>query len=120
MEIKKLKAVRPLFTGVITTADKEEKTVSGIIMVNRNKSFTSNWQKVIAVGDMVKTVKVGDIVHINPIRYGKSKYKEGSLKDGVIEENFHVEFDIPTVDINGQQCLYLQDRDIDLVAEDYE
>ena len=120
MKINKLKSVRPLFTGVITTADQEEVTKSGILMVNRNKSCTSDWQKVIAIGDMVKTIKVGDVVHINPIRYGKSKYKEGSLKDGVISENFQVEFDIPTIELNGKKCLYLQDRDIDMIADDYE
>lgn len=120
MNIKKIKKITPTFTAVITTADLEDNSKGEIILLNKNKGDTSNIQQVVAVGSMVNTFKVGDIVHINPARFGKPKYKEGSLKDGVIENNFMVEYNIPTIEVNGKDYLFIQDRDIDYIINEYE
>jgi len=120
-KINKIKEIKPLFDVVITTAyvDEMEKR-NGIIMLNKNKGTISLYQKVLATGDSVANIKVGDIVHINPLRYGKPKYKDGSLKDGIIESNFMVEFDFPTVEINDCECLKLTNRDFDFIVKDFE
>lgn len=124
MDIKEIQEIKPLFTSLVTTAtiDSETKTNGGILLLNKNKGSYSLFQKVIFVSDFVKEnkgIKVGDIVHINPIAYGKPKYKEGSLKDGVIENNYTVEFNIPTIIINNKEHLFLQDRDIDFIVTKY-
>ncbi|MFA6662143.1 MAG: hypothetical protein WCS56_03820 [Bacilli bacterium] len=56
---------------------------------------------------MVHSVKVGDIVAINPIRYGRKKHQDGSLKDGIISDNPIIEYRFNTIVINDQECLYL-------------
>lgn len=123
-DIKKIKKVKPLFDRVITTAYQEKTNKSGIITVNMERANTSMFQEVLAVGDTVEKtspdIKPGAIVHINPAAYGKPKYKENSLKDGIIEENFMVEYNLPTVEINGCKCLFLTNRDIDYIVQDFE
>ena len=120
LKIKKIKKIKPTFAAIITTAWNEDKAKGDIILLNRNNNDVSEIQKVVAIGSMVETLKVGDIVHINPIRYGKPKYKEGSLKDGVVENNFMVEYNIPTVETSEGKFLFLQDRDVDYIIEDYD
>ena len=48
------------------------------------------------------------------------KHKEGSMKDGVITDNPVIAYNFDTVEMNGKQCLLLQDRDIEYIIEDYE
>ena len=123
MTIKNIKEIKPLFTAVVTTADKEMEENPMIIQLNKNNGNVSLVQKVIAVGDVVDakgSIKIGDIVHINPINYGKPKYKENSLKDGIIENNFMVEYNIPVIELNKKEYLFIQDRDIDYIIKDFD
>jgi co-chaperonin GroES (HSP10) len=57
---------------------------------------------------------------INPTRFAVKKHQEGSLKDGIITDNPIVEYRFDIVEMNGEQYLLLQDRDISYVIEDYE
>lgn len=119
----KIKKIKPMFTHLITTTDKYEEDVvtsGGLITVNRQKGSVKEYQRVVAVGSMVKDIKVGDLVLINPKNYRVLKHEKGSMKDGVITDNPIVGYNIPTVEINGEQFMYLDDRDIEYVIEDYE
>lgn len=112
-----------MFTHLITTMDKYEEditTTSGLIDTKRQKGTVKEYQKVIAVGSLVKDIKVGDMVLINPKNYRQLKHEKGSMKDGVITDNPVVGYNIPTVEINGEQFMYLDDRDIEYVIEDFE
>ena len=66
---------------------------------------------------MVRDIKPGDTVFINPKRYAVMKHKEGTLKDGVITDNPVIGYNFDIVDIDGESYLYLQDSDIKYIAE---
>lgn len=108
----RIKKIRPMFTALVTTKDEYGK---GDIEIG-----IKPYQRIIAVGDSVRNIKVGDVVCINPIRYAKMKHKEGSLKDGIIGDNPVVEYNIPTVEIDGMDYLLIDNADIRYVIEDYE
>lgn len=118
----KIKKLKPMFTHLITTMNKYEDDIitNGIIDTNRQKGSVKEYQKVIAVGSLVRDINVGDLVLINPKEYKVLKHEKGSMKDGVITDNPIIGYNIPTVEINGETFMYLNDRDIEYVIEDYE
>jgi len=122
MEELKIKKIRPMFNAVITTMDKyeEDVVINGIIASTSTKGSLKPVQKVVAVGTMVRDINEGDLVQINPKNYAVRKHKEGSLKDGVIEDNVVTGYRFNTIEINDTEYLYLTDRDIDYVIVEYE
>ena len=118
-----IKKIRPMFNQVITTMEKysdEELKVGSIIDVSKVNNPIKEYQKVVAVGPMVRNIEVGDVVMINPKRYGKMLHKEGSLKDGVIEDNPVVSYNFNVIELDHQPYLLLLDQDIDFIVEEYE
>lgn len=118
-----IKKIRPMFTALVTTMNKYEEDAvnsSGIIEANKQQGGLKEYQEVLAVGDSVRGIKVGDLVCINPSRFGVKKHREGSLKDGVITDNPIITYNFDVVVLDGKQCLLLQDRDIEFVVEEYE
>lgn len=118
-----IKKVRPMFNQVITTMDKysdDEMKTGSIIDVSKVNNPIKEYQKVVAVGPMVKNIEVGDIVMINPKRYGKVRHKEGSLKDGIITDNPVVSYNFNVIELNHTPFLLLLDQDIDFIIEEYE
>ena len=119
----RIKKIKPLFTSVVTTMDRYTEDVtleSGLIDTTKQQGGIKEYQTVVAVGGSVRDIKVGDLVCINPIRYAVKKHQEGSLKDGVITDNSVIRFDFAKIEMNGKQYLYLQDRDIDFVIEEFD
>lgn len=118
-----IKKIRPMFNQVITTMDKysdDEMKTGSIIDVSKVNNPIKEYQKVVAVGPMVRNIEVGDIVMINPKRYGKVLHKEGSLKDGVIEDNPVVSYNFNVIELDHTPFLLLLDQDIDFIIEEYE
>lgn len=119
----KIKKLKPMFNHLITSMDKYEEdvtTASGLIDINKKRGSVKEYQKVIAIGPLVRDIKVGDIVIINPKNYRVLKHEKGSLKDGVITDNPIVGYNIPTVEIDGKPFMYLNDNDIEYIIEEYE
>ncbi len=119
----KVKKIKPMFTALITTMDKYEqdvRTASGLIDTTKQQGGLKEYQTVLAIGTSVRDIKVGDMVCVNPTRFSVKKHKEGSLKDGVIGDNTVIAYNFDVVEMDGKQCLLLQDRDIDFIIEDYE
>lgn len=118
----KIKKIKPMFTALITSMDKYEQdvTTGGLINVTKMQGGLKEYQTVLAVGDSVRGIKVGDLVCVNPTRFAVKKHKEGSLKDGVITDNPVTTYNFDVVEMDGKQCLLLQDRDIDFIIEDWE
>ena len=119
MELVKIK---PTFNGIITTAEewKEEAGgINGILDIKKLRQGVKDIQKVIAVGDTVRNVKVGDIVGLSFTKYSRFKHQEGSLKDGVITDNPIIGFELPMIEINGESCLFLADNDVKYIIEEY-
>lgn len=118
----KLKKIKPMFTTIVTTANKytQDELVNGVINPNAQKDSLKSYQTVVAVGDSVRSIKVGDVVEIDPIRYAVMKHREGSLKDGVITDNPIIGFNFKTVILDGVMHLLIEDRDVKYIIEDFE
>lgn len=117
-----VKKIRPLYSSIVTTMNKyEEDEYNGsLIDSTKTKGTLKEYQKVVAVGDFVHNIQVGDLVCINPSRYAVKKHKEGSLKDGVVTDNPVITYNFNVVELNGVPHLLLSDRDIEFVVEEYD
>lgn len=112
-----------MFTSLITTMDKYEHdtmTAGGIIDVSKQQGGLKEYQTVLAVGSQVREIKVGDLVCVNPSRFAVKKHQSGSLKDGIVTDNPITTYNFDVIEVDGRQCLMLQDRDIDFIIEEYE
>lgn len=119
----KVKSIKPLFTSLITTMDKYEQdkiTDGGLIDASKQQGTLKEYQTVLAVGDSVRNIKVGDLVCVNPARFAVRKHEKGSMRDGVITDNPVVGYNFDIVEMDGKNCLLLQDRDIEFIIEDFE
>ena len=118
-----VKKIKPMFTSLITTMDKYEeeiKTADGLVDTTKQVGGLKEYQKVLAIGDSVRGIKVGDLVCVNPSRFAVRKHQAGSLKDGIVSDNPITTYNFDVIEMDGKQCLLLQDRDIDFIIEDYE
>lgn len=112
-----------MFDSIITTMDKYEHDTmlsTGLIDTAKTQGALKEYQTVIAIGNSVRDIKVGDLVCINPTRFGVKKHKEGSLKDGVISDNPIITYNFNVIEIDDKPCLLLQTRDIDFIINEYE
>lgn len=119
----KIKKIKPLFNCVITTMDKyTEDSINdfGLIDANKQAGNVKEFQTVLAVGSTVRDIKEGDLVYIDPTRYKVMKYKDNSIKNNVVTANQVIGYNIPTVEINGSDCMMLYDQDIKYIVEDWE
>jgi len=93
---------------------------SKIIDLQKEKQGIREYQKVIAVGESVRNVKVGDLVCINPSRYEEKVYKKDSMKSSMDEHyNYTIKYHFNVVELDGQQCLLIDEKDIDFIIDEY-
>jgi co-chaperonin GroES (HSP10) len=116
-----IKTIKPLFTNILVTGDKyeEDEKQNGLIIAK--KGDLKLYQTVMAVGSMVRDIKEGDKVMINPKQYAVKKYDPNSVKEDM-GMNSTIGYNMPWVTIddaegNPQECLLLVDRDIEFVFE---
>lgn len=112
-----------MFNAIVTTMDmytEDELKVGGIIDSSKIQMSIKEYQTVIAVGNTVKDIKVGDLVKINPERYRVRKYKEDSIKNDINTYNPVEQYQFKTVTIDNKQCLLLYDSDIQYIVEEFE
>ena len=113
-----IKKIKPLFNNIVVTCNKYPNDVRIGNLLDATKADTvKEYQTVVAVGPMVRGIEVGDIVFINPRRYAIKKHREGTLKDGVITDNPVVGYNFNIINIDGVPHMYIQDGDVDFVAE---
>ena len=118
----KVKSIKPLFTGVLTRANKYEttSTKNGIIIsAKQTEGHIKEYQTVVKVGSSVREIKPGDIVLINPSRYLRKKFDENSIRDD-FDKNPTIEINIPTVVINDKEYFLIEDRDVAYIIDDCE
>jgi hypothetical protein len=112
-----------MFTSIVTTCDRytEDSTIGESVVLDANKTAGAykSYQRVIAVGDSVRNVKVGDIVEINPSRYIRRKYDDNSIRNDLVE-NPTMYVDIPMVYLNDEGYFLIQENDVSYVIEEYE
>lgn len=120
----KVKEVKPLFTGVITTAhvySEDVRSESGLYLGTTKMAGAMNpYQWVVEVGPMVTGVKKGDIVKINFKRYMVVQHLKGKIEDNVQKDNLNAAYEIPYIEIDGKNYLWLQNNDLEYVVTDYE
>ena len=117
----KVKSIKPVYTRIITTANRYEETqLNGrLIDVNKLEGRYKEYQTVVKVGSSVREVKEGDVVLIDPSRYMKRKYSDNSLREDFVETPI-VEIAIPTVTMNDEDYFMIEERDIAYVIDDSE
>ena len=113
--------IKPLFTSIITTGSRFEKDMVDGGLIIAKKGDLKLWQKVIAVGSSVRDIKVGDMVMINAANYAVKKYSKDSLQND-LDNNPVLDYRFNWVTIANskgepQECLLLNDRDIQYVFE---
>lgn len=118
MNIKKIK---PLFTAVVVTANVYPRDYKerGLISPKANK--LKEYQTVIAVGDSCRGVEEGDLVCIDLSSYAQWKYKKNSVKSDMEElHNEIVGYNVPQIEIDGKDYLYLDIRDIKYIVQEFD
>lgn len=121
----KIKKIKPLFTKILTTANKYEEAqyIPGTNIIDTEKKVLGlkEYQTVLFVGNEVSTVKPGDIVVINPNDYMVKKYNKDTTKSQMNDVyNPVIEFNFNIVVVDEQECLLLKERDIDFIVEEGE
>lgn len=122
----KIKKVKPLFTGIVTTAQKyvgEITTAGGILLdTTRMDGSLNPYQRVISVGDMNKDIEEGDIIKINFKRYAKAQHTPGAIDEAQNKQfdNMSVVYEIPMINLDGQECLFIQSNDVEYIVTDFE
>lgn len=119
----KVKKLKPMFTALITTMDTYEsdgRTKGGLIDSGKQKGTVKEYQKVVAVGNSVIDIKVGDLVCIDATRFAVRKHQDNSIKTDIEGSNPILEYRFDIVEMDGKNYMLLQDRDIQFIIEDYE
>lgn len=117
-----IKKIKPLHTSIVTTCAQWETDgmSDGLIDTDKQSGIVKPFQKVVAVGPMVRNINVGDLVEIDPTRFMKKRYMDGSLKDGAVAQNEAICFEFPLVEVNNEVCMLLNENDIKYVIEEYD
>lgn len=118
-----IKKIQPMYTKILTTMckyEEDEMTAGGLIDSTKTQGTLKEYQTVVAVGNSVRNVKVGDLVCINPERYAVKKHEAGSLKDGVITDNPVIKYNFNIMELEGVPHLLLDENDVSFIITDYE
>jgi co-chaperonin GroES (HSP10) len=116
LNIKKVKLLANYVLVTKREYDGVEKE-NGVVIPKGN---LKEYQEVIAVGPMVRTVQVGDLVCVNPKRYAVYKYKKDSIKGDIEEMQKVLSYNFNVIKMDGEQYMLITDQDIDFVIEEYE
>ena len=118
-----IKKVKPLFDYIVTTMDKYEDDVminNALIDSNKSKGMLKEIQKVVAVGNAASSyIKEGDLVAINPTRFAVPKRNKDSWVNDIEGNNPVLTYRFDTIEIDNQDYLFLQTRDIKYIVEEY-
>ena len=113
--------IKPLFDHLLITADRFDKDMihNGVIVAGKGDLML--WQTVVAVGSVVRDIKVGDKVMINPNDFAVKKYNKNSVQND-LDNNPVITYNFPfeTVDDekgNPKDYLYISDRNVKYVFE---
>lgn len=112
-----------MFNQIVCTMNKytdAETKIGSIIDATKIQNPIKEYQKVVAIGPMVKNISIGDTVMINPRRYEVRKYEENSIKNDLASHNEVIKYNFNIIELDHVKYLLLQDNDIDFVIEEYE
>lgn len=120
----KLRKIKPIFSQVLVTEDLygwDDKNAAGIIV--HKKGDLKTHQKVLAIGDDVKTVKPGDLVEVNLYKYAVFKEDPNSVK--AMADNPMVGLRLNEVELTDENdesvyAFIIDQRDIKYIITDSE
>lgn len=118
-----IKKIKPMNNCLITTKEVYKDDIKTGSIVTKASGTMKEYQKVVAVGPMVRNIEVGDVVMINPSRYAVRKYNEKPMENSIkndMELNPVVGYRFNTIMLDNVEHLVLYDQDISYVIEDYE
>ena len=81
-----IKKVRLTANYILTTKDTYNGESDGGVIIPAGT--LKEYQKVVAVGPMVRTIAVGDVVSVNPKRYAVTKYDTNDVKGNIVDVEF--------------------------------
>jgi len=118
----KIKKVKPLLNHIITTANIYSNKIDELSTEGQESGEFKEYQTVVAVGPNVSNVKVGDVVVISGQAYARPvhKQKEDSVTGLMNSDSVQYMVQFPILYINDVPHLFLYDRDVEFVLEDYE
>lgn len=113
--------IKPLFDHLLITADRFDKDMihNGVIVAG--KGDLKLWQTVVAVGSVVRDIKVGDKVMINPNDFAVKKYNKNSVQND-LDNNPVLTYNFPFETVDDEKgepkdYLYISDRNVKYVFE---
>lgn len=118
-----IKKIKPMNNCIITTKEVYKDDIKTGSIVTKASGSMKEYQKVIAVGPLVRNINVGDVVMINPSRYAVRKYNEKPMENSIkndMELNPVVGYRFNTIVLDNVEHLVLYDQDVSYVIEDYE
>lgn len=99
----KITKIKPMFTDLIITAEKfENDTFDNGILVG-NKGDLKAYQTVVAIGNAVRDIEVGDKVMVNFDMFAEHKISPNSVKDKMDIDNPVIKWNIPWVVMSDEQ-----------------
>ena len=118
----KITKIKPMFTDLVITADRFDHDVleEGILMAS--KGDLKSYQTVIAIGDSVRNINVGDKVMVNFEVFAEHKIPVNSVKKNMDVNDPVVRYNIPWVNMvdkdgNNQVYIRIPDRAVEFVFE---
>lgn len=118
----KITKIKPMFTDIIITADRFDRDIVEKGIVVANKGDLKSYQTVIAVGDSIRNISVGDKVMVNFEVFAEHKIPVNSVKKDMDVNDPIVRYNIPWVnmtDADGNNKVYIRipDRAVEFVFE---
>jgi len=109
--------IKPTVNHIVTTMDRYEDDDEKLIVdIKESLGVVKDIQKVVAIGPLVRDIKVGDYVRICPDRYIKVKH---SLAEELNDKEMQVSINFPIVDLEDGRYLFLYESDVDYVIEEF-
>ena len=116
-----IKKIKPLFSNIITTGDMYEEDMKTNGLITAKRGDLKLYQKVLAVGPMVRDINIGDTVMIDASHFAVRRFDKNSIQNDMDNNpTIRYEFNCVTLDDskgNPKECLMLSDRDILYVFE---
>lgn len=113
--------IRPTFNHILASGDKFNKDMiqNGVIIAG--KGDLKLWQTVVAIGPLVRDIKVGDKVMIIPDHFAVKKYNKNSVHND-LDNNPVLTYNFPFETIDNEkgepeEYLYISDQDVRYVFE---
>ena len=118
----KITKIKPMFTDIIITAERFDRDIVEKGIVVANKGDLKSYQTVIAVGDSIRNISVGDKVMVNFEVFAEHKIPVNSIKKDMDVNDPIVRYNIPWVnmtDADGNDKVYIRipDRAVEFVFE---